>query len=756
LYQEDLDDKATAATITGAVSGAIPIVGAVGRKLISGSRAKQMEKLAETTRALIAEGYKPTQALRSAMWEVRPSVAAIEQYGVKDLTTKAIKKSMQKRGALSPQAVADTLERKILAEGTYYGRLKSVVGEATAPAKKLIEKTITPLASRFERMGLPRIAAALRHHDMESHIMIQNRLTVKDQLMDAVKDMSKGDKRALKKALLNGDEDLISSLAAKNRKIAPNLQEAIHSVRSMLDNMHNESVAQGVKVGYIKNFFPREIKDYRAFAARRGIPYSRITEELARAINKKHSLSGKAALTRLDINNKVISESLSDREVADIIANKVFKGKGEASTDFMTKHGFSRTKEFVEDADLEDYAELGDSLTNYIVGTTTRNQTRKFFGGGQGVKGTEEQVTAIGVKAFVDDLVKQGRVLGDDVADVHNMMTQRFVSGSRSPARAMQGTKNILYSATLGNPFAAATQLADLGAAAYLNSFSTAIPAVVKSLTRGKSRVRLEDLGLDTLAHELEHVGTTAKILQFSLKKGGFAAVDRLGKETILNATLNKLSKQSLSSAGRKKIINKYRETYTPAQMRKLLDDLRSGTRSEEVKMALWTELSKVQPISLSEMPEYYLKYPNGRIFYMLKTFTLKQLDLVRREAFDQIARGKVAEGTANLVRLGAIIGMANGGVEQAKGFVTGKDVDFEDAFFANILRNYALSEWTLDKVKKGQPVDAAIDYATPPISILQDPFRDIAEGFKNMRTLKDIPVFGKALWYFLGYGEED
>ena len=37
-------------------------------------------------------------------------------------------------------------------------------------------------------------------------------------------------------------------------------------------------------------------------------------------------------------------------------------------------------------------------------------------------------------------------------------------------------------------------------------------------------------------------------------------------------------------------------------------------------------------PINSTEMPLKYLKHPNGRVFYMLKTFTIKQFDVMRRD----------------------------------------------------------------------------------------------------------------------------
>jgi hypothetical protein len=47
---------------------------------------------------------------------------------------------------------------------------------------------------------------------------------------------------------------------------------------------------------------------------------------------------------------------------------------------------------------------------------------------------------------------------------------------------------------------------------------------------------------------------------------------------------------------------------------------------TDDVKMYLFMKLSQVQPLTQSEMPVGYLKNPNLRIFYMLKTFSIRQV----------------------------------------------------------------------------------------------------------------------------------
>ena len=56
--------------------------------------------------------------------------------------------------------------------------------------------------------------------------------------------------------------------------------------------------------------------------------------------------------------------------------------------------------------------------------------------------------------------------------------------------------------------------------------------------------------------------------------------------------------------------------------------------------MLLYSRLLDFQPVALSEMPEYYLKAGNGRVFYMLKTYTLKQMDVFRKEVWHTMKNG--------------------------------------------------------------------------------------------------------------------
>ena len=69
--------------------------------------------------------------------------------------------------------------------------------------------------------------------------------------------------------------------------------------------------------------------------------------------------------------------------------------------------------------------------------------------------------------------------------------------------------------------------------------------------------------------------------------------------------------------------------------------------KNSDVKLLLWHNLSDMQPVSLSEMPLKYLQNPNGRLLYMLKTFTIKQFDVMRRDSY-QLMRATKPKLDAN------------------------------------------------------------------------------------------------------------
>ncbi len=85
------------------------------------------------------------------------------------------------------------------------------------------------------------------------------------------------------------------------------------------------------------------------------------------------------------------------------------------------------------------------------------------------------------------------------------------------------------------------------------------------------------------------------------------------------------------------------------------INDLKNRKLSENVRLFMYNTLLNFQPVALSEMPEWLFNHHGWRTVYMLKTFTIKQFDVFRREAVDKMLYAKdkreFIEGFGNLVR---------------------------------------------------------------------------------------------------------
>jgi hypothetical protein len=137
-------------------------------------------------------------------------------------------------------------------------------------------------------------------------------------------------------------------------------------------------------------------------------------------------------------------------------------------------------------------------------------------------------------------------------------------------------------------------------------------------------------------------------------------------------------------------------------------------------------------------------------MFYALKTFTIKQLDAIRRDAYLELKAGKPGKATANLVRHAGILGISNAGVEEVKAWVQGKEnPEFDDLVYTTMIRNYGISQWLLEREK---PSEAIISLVTPPfLGVIDDITSFIAGSDKRMTSFSGLRKTKAAIT-----GEED
>ena len=236
-----------------------------------------------------------------------------------------------------------------------------------------------------------------------------------------------------------------------------------------------------------------------------------------------------------------------------------------------------------------------------------------------------------------------------------------------------------------------------------------------------------------------------------------------------MNSSLQKWSK--IAKKNPEAAAKRFRDTHGD-DVSALIDDLANDRMTDNVKLMLWNELSDVQPISLSEMPKKYLEMPNGRIFYALKTFTLKQFDLIRRDMVEKMRHGSVkekAEGTANMLRYATAMGLSGATVQQTKDILTKGELDpesFPDDVYESLMTIMMFSKYSRERYFEQGNVGTflASQIVTVPAAELLDKSvkgvmaltEEDAKADKAVATaVKNIPIIGKQAYYWLFGGAE-
>jgi hypothetical protein len=233
------------------------------------------------------------------------------------------------------------------------------------------------------------------------------------------------------------------------------------------------------------------------------------------------------------------------------------------------------------------------------------------------------------------------------------------------------------------------------------------------------------------------------------LKYTAFTAIDQFGKGMILEAALNRYEQLATTSAGVKKIREKYGRSLGE-EFPQLVADLQRKNKSDLVQSVLFAELSDLQPITRMEVPQMYLDMPNGRAIFMLKTFMLKQGDIIRRDAYNEIKKGEIATGFGNLFKYAVLLGISGATIDTVKDWMMGRDISAKwDRIYKNMLKTFGWSDYVADKVKRGDMTGAAESVILPPYRIMDDIIK------ADPKAIQYIFVIGKIIYSRLFGGAE-
>ena len=615
-----------------------------------------------------------------------------------------------------------------------YGKkesIKQVFLDKKSDFKKWLDKVITPISHRLEKIA-PELYKRMLMFEYKNKTT-----TAKDYegVVDYIKGynaLSKVDQADLDFALKNRDKPVMEEIINRN-----GLKKAYDSMRTVLEGIYKRAKEAGYDIGYIEDYYPRSVKDFDGLTEYLGVK----NKGLLKAINDK--------IFELEQDKK---EALTKAEKAEV-ASAVIRGYPVGNISLSkTSNVKERTINEIT-ADLNKFYDNSiESLIKYIYQVNQGIESRKLFGKGDEVTKTVNLNDSIG--ALVIDLMNKNKITSEEAQSLSDILKARF--SQKMPNEVFSFIRNLGYGTTLNSPLSAITQIGDLALSVFNGGLGNTISATAKSLSNDPNRVTTKDVGAEDIAQEFTNMSKTGNLVKKLFKATGLTFMDRIGKEAYVNSAYANL--KDLASKTDEKSQNELREKLGKYLFDNEVDgvvkDLQEGKMSDLVKYVLFGELSQVQPISLLEVPEGYLKGGNLRLLYMLKTFTIKQLNLYRGKIetafFDKNAtKEQKAKAIKDLVRLTALLMLMGMTTDEIKDFILGRKVSFRDKVVDNMLKIAGLNKYTIYQGRKEGLGKAAASFVIPPVPYIDYVMKDINKG--KVKETPNLVPYGKLFysWFF-------
>lgn len=569
----------------------------------------------------------------------------------------------------------------------------------------------------------------LRARDYERAVLERT-----DKAMDAITPFIKEIRKlptatadALNLALLKNNPGEIAAAIKGN----PVLVAGYRQVQNVLAAFRAEQISMGRFAAGVNEYFPRVVKDL---------------EGLKKALN----LPMRTHLETLLIKAEAEMIKTRGREMTDVERSLVVNRALQTSPSNSALPGFAKARGVDVTADLAQfYMTPTESLLRYIAGAVEDAEIAKFFGKDLASKTLSNGQMATHVDKSIGNLMdsemQTSKILPEQQLRVESILKSRFKQGERPMSEFLQDVRNVSNLGLLGNFASAATQIGDAMFTVKHHDWMPTLGALRMELT-GSSRITPKEFGLvNQIAEEFGGARLSGKAVQTAFKYTGFSAIDQFAKRLNLNAGLIKNQQLAQTAKGRAVLAERWGEAFG-AEFPQLLQDLAAKRMSEPVKSLLFSELSNAQPITKLEVPQAYLDHPNGRILYQMHTYMLKQIDIVRREGYQEIAKGNYVKGARNLVGLAVTMSLANIPGDIVKDMLAGRPVQLDKIdYVENLLQNFGINHYTMGKINRETLAKGLKEFAvgavTPPsLSMLSD-------LDKPERLIKYIPGVGRPLY---------
>ena len=574
---------------------------------------------------------------------------------------------------------------------------------------------------------------------------------------------------------------LMNSNTKENQKIIDEIpKEAMSPLREVLDDLRQRQENVGLGTADRAYYFPRRVQD---------------VDGLMAYMMKDSETKGPLGVAMEEEKKRLGVVELTEEQKTQVVTNIFQQGYMKQ----LPRPGASKKRRvpFVSRDTYKFYANANDSLMAHIFEMNEKIGQREFIGGSTRKRRIAELTKDFKAIEKMEDGTKRAQAIAEydrkadaledleqDLQDSLAAMVYTELGEQDGQAQrdviellnarlrqkgahgVVENFRNVAYIATMGNFLSAITQLGDIPILLYahgvnresLSAVGTAFKNVWKIARNemrgqvGTTEAFVDQADFTNQLREFSNGSLTAKWVDKVFQLSGLKYTDLVGKEAFMQASFSKWKKVKNKDA----FIAKFGPMFGK-ETERVWQDIQLGKKSEkDVLTVLIAELAEWQPVSLSQQSKGYLTSGNGRLFYMLKTFTLRATSGALREGAKEINKGgakNIAKGIAKISSILMIYAVAGAGPDELKDLLRGKESSIKDNVFDNLLQMGFMSKYSLEKgVREDGLAKGLMASLLPPVRFLDSFGADVYGAFSEekefkAKSLTSIPLVGSLLY---------
>ncbi len=364
---------------------------------------------------------------------------------------------------------------------------------------------------------------------------------------------------------------------------------------------------------------------------------------------------------------------------------------------------------------------------------------------------------------LIVDLAEKGIIHVKDEKVVRDLLVSRFNSVRLEKFAATVRDASTIV--TLNDITNAVTQITDLTFSAYKFGIINTIQGMGKA--EGLTR---ESLGIKNIAEEFRSTSDISNWVNKQLKLIGLDLIDGFAKNTAINASI--ISARKKAKSNNKKFAEKLDFLFGEEQAKQVKEDLINGKITDDIIFIAFNDLADIQPITTDQMTKGYQS--GYRTFYVLKTYSIKALDILRNECFFKIAEGTkllktdkvegaklISEGLGNIIKMQLFMWLFGIPQDLLKDLIANREFDIPDHVIDNIIIFGIFNRFFVSKVFENIANIYYVNNQLPIVDTIKDLGVGIEQVKKGKKDIKDlyvwsrVPIVGKLYYNWLG-GKKD